>query len=96
MCTVYQQRAMYTPSPDKALGVGMCLTFIFDNGLYGTVHYIQDCDEWDGRPQTSCYRHFKLHGSIPCHMQKSLLVCGIHPFLVYRINTHNQCCLKPQ
>jgi hypothetical protein len=29
-------------------------------------------------------------------MQKSLLVCGIHPVLVYHINTDNQCCWKPQ
>jgi hypothetical protein len=96
MCTIYQPRAMYTSSRDKALGVRLFVTLMFDNGLYRTVPYTQDCAEWDWKPQTSCKRHFELHGSIPCQMQKSLLVCGIHPVLVYHINTDNQCCRKPQ
>jgi len=69
---------------------------MLNNGLYGTVHYIQDWAEWDWKLHTLCTRHFKLHGSTPCQVQKSLLVNAILPVLVYRINTDNQCCWKPQ
>ena len=87
---------MYTSSQDKVLDVGGFLNLMFDNGLYSTVLYIQDCAEWDRKPQTSYKWHFNLHGSIPGHVQNRLLVCWIHPVLVYRINTDNQCCWKAQ
>jgi hypothetical protein len=70
MCTNCQPRAGYTSSRDKFLGFRVFVTLMFEmvcTVLYPTYWTGTVCD-W--KPETSCTRHFTLHGSIPCHGQK--------------------------